>query len=250
MQGRTILLTRDRAQSAEFESEVARRGGRVVCVPMIVITDPDSWRACDEALKGIDRYNGLVFTSINAVEKFIGRAEVKRVQGSTLNRLTTYVVGERTKAELEHHGLYAAIIPGDYSASALAKTLVESDVRDRQFLHPCGNLKREEIGVRIAELGGRVDEVMVYKTEGPDRNAAEAIVPLLKSGVVDVITFASPSAVKNYAGLLGTSRPDVRIAVIGHTTAEAMEELGWRPDIMATQSTMSGLLEAIDSFFE
>ena len=100
-----------------------------------------------------------------------------------------------------------------------------------------------------------VDPVVVYKNTGPDEVDAEFSYRRLVQGEIDVITFASPSAAVNFVKLFSLEMiaaidKKVKIAVVGPTTAEAVAGLGLHPDIVAQQSTMMGLLDAIDDYYE
>jgi uroporphyrinogen-III synthase len=60
----------------------------------------------------------------------------------------------------------------------------------------------------------------------------------------DVITFTSPSTVDFFLALSGGRTPPV-IACIGPVTAEAARKAGLVVDVMATEHTAAGLVEAL-----
>jgi uroporphyrinogen III methyltransferase/synthase len=73
---------------------------------------------------------------------------------------------------------------------------------------------------------------------------------MLGDGEVDVITFTSSSTVKNFVTLVGDgasfSLPEgITTACIGPITAKTAEELGIKPDIVAEEYTIDGLVEAL-----
>jgi uroporphyrinogen III methyltransferase / synthase len=69
---------------------------------------------------------------------------------------------------------------------------------------------------------------------------------MLTNGEIDIITFTSSSTVKNFVKLIGASVPEgVKIACIGPITAQTVEEYGLKPDIVAEESTVEGLVTAI-----
>jgi uroporphyrinogen III methyltransferase/synthase len=66
----------------------------------------------------------------------------------------------------------------------------------------------------------------------------------------DVVTFASPSAVRNFRSAVhpdsfGIIRNHTKLAAIGPTTRAAAEELGFYVDIEAKEATSKGLVDAI-----
>ena len=70
---------------------------------------------------------------------------------------------------------------------------------------------------------------------------------MLQNGEIDIITFTSSSTVKNFVQLVGReSVPEgVKIACIGPITAQTAEEHGLKPDIVAEEYTIEGLVQAI-----
>ena len=70
-------------------------------------------------------------------------------------------------------------------------------------------------------------------------------------GGLDVLTFASPSAVRSLLGRLGPDAPRklqrARIAVIGPVTASAVQAEGLRVDAIAEEASDAGLVRAIVS---
>lgn len=248
LRGKTVLLTRDR--SDDIEAEIVRRGGRAISAPMIKISAPDSWDACDAALGKIASYNALVFTSVNGVQGFFGHCNSVGVHRNTLAHLDVYAVGEKTKEALEQHAIRVTATPEDFSSTSLAEYLKRIGIHGKSLLHPCGNLAGSELAQRLVAAGAIVETVIVYKTDAPDPEKVQVAFELLKVGCIDVVTFASPSAVRNYARTFGREKPRATVAVIGSTTAQAVHECGWDVGITAHKSTMSDMVDAIETFFD
>ena len=75
---------------------------------------------------------------------------------------------------------------------------------------------------------------------------------LLLSDQIDVITFTSSSTVKNLVSALGDGvHPDgrVKIASIGPKTTQTARRAGLKVDIIAGESTIPGLVAAIEEYF-
>ena len=250
-----ILITRQREQAMEFISEIERRGGVPVVFPTITITDPDSWEACDRALRRVGDYAGVIFTSTNGWEKFLQRFQLCGLSFGIFGGVALYAVGETTRRSIEMHGLTVRFVPDTFSASSLARHFRHDDVDGKRFLLPQGDKGREEIALRLSKLGAIVDTVIVYNTVPADERDAGDIRQRLANGEIDVVTFASPSAAENFFKLvspLDGARLSERtkIAVIGPTTGETVRRLGLDPDIVARESTVSGLVRAIELYYE
>ena len=255
LEGRTILVTRQREQSVEFIAEIEKRGGRAVLFPMITIQDPESWEDCDRALLQIKAYDSLVFASANAVEKFFLRCTLRGVEPIMFRRYDVYAVGEKTKQAVEEKGLQVKAIPDQYSSASLAESFQGRNLTGKRFLYPRGDLGKAELVKSLIQQGASVEPVVVYRNTGPNEVDAEQVYRKLVVGEIDVVTFASPSAAINFAKLFPEARMTsmdkrVRIAAIGPTTEEAVKSLGLPVDIVARQSTVESLVDAIQTYYE
>jgi uroporphyrinogen III methyltransferase/synthase len=253
LKGKTILITRQREQSIEFIAEVERRGGKVVLFPTISIQDPDSWEEVDRALQHIKKYDALIFTSINSVERFFHRSMLKSVELVAFRRCEIYAVGEKTKHAVEDRGLTVKAIPEKYSSIGLAEYFRTLDLQGKRFLYPRGDLGRADLIKSLMRQGAAVDPIVCYRNKGPDEVDAEFVYRRFAAGEIDFVTFASPSAAINFVKLFPAEKMApihgrTKIAVIGPTTEEEVRELGLQVDIVAKQSTIEGLLDAIEEY--
>jgi uroporphyrinogen-III synthase len=254
VKGKTILITRQREQSGEFVAEIEKRGGRAVVLPMICITDPDNWEPCDQALGNLPSFDAIVFTSVNSVSRFFARIEKNGRSLPALPRLEVYAVGEKTKEAIAARGLSVTFVPEKFSANDLAQHFQGKNVAGKRFLLPKGNLWKEDLAQHLRALGAVVEAVDVYKNTRPEDATLRELRARVLQNEFDVLTFASPSAVNNFAlavtaeMLKGIPRTPT-IAVIGTTTQHAAASKGFPVDIMANESTMAGFAAAIASYF-
>ena len=255
MKRRTVLITRPREQSEELGREMEACGFQVFFFPTIKIAPPASWDACDRAL---DRppayYDGLIFVSANGARGFIGRMRDRGIDPARYGLSAIYAVGPKTAEEIGSSGLKVSFIPDRHSADALANHLVGAGIRGKRFLLPRGNLGRDELPNSLGEAGAVVEAIEVYQTAAADMAGAEALLERIFRGEIDVVAFASPSAVKAFAGAVpGGSLADVSarttIAAIGPTTLEMVRTLGGTGALVAKSSTARGLAETIREHF-
>ncbi len=235
--GKTILITRAASQSADLRSRLEDLGARVIECPTIHIVPPKSWKPVDEAIRRIQTYQWLLFTSSNAVEQFMDR------MGERRPGIPIAVVGAATGAKLEEWGLKASLMPKEFRAEGLIQALPENLVGTR-ILFPRAEIARELLPDELRRRGATVDIVTVYRTvKGFSGNIGE----ILESERVDCIVFTSPSTIPDGLHMLpaGTA-----LAVIGPVTREAAQILGLKPDIAPVESTIPGLVEAIRGHFE
>ena len=128
LSGRTVVVTRARAQAAPLVEALRRLGARVLELPAIEIVDPPDWTPFDSALGRLDDYDWIVFTSENAIRRAIVRA---RTQGRDLAaelargpRPRVAVIGEATARRLR----LAAVPVGLVAAEARAEGLLAAFV--------------------------------------------------------------------------------------------------------------------------
>jgi uroporphyrinogen-III synthase len=253
MRGRTILVTRQREQAGEMIREIELRGARAVVVPMIATGPPPSWTECDAAIGRLGTYDMLFFTSVNAVESFVGRTRILGVPASALAHARALAVGDATASALGRSGIPVVFVPGEFTGASLASAPV-GPLAGKRVLLPRGNVARDTVPGVLRERGAIVDTVTVYATTRPEGIVAESFVRRVLSGEFDVVTFASPSAAANFgalfrAGELSAVPDHARIAVIGPTTADAARALGLPPDIIARESSAGGLVRGIEEFY-
>lgn len=251
LSGKTILITRSKNASSEIHDLLESRGASVVCLPTIEITDPDSWNECDATIWKLAEYNSICFTSKNTVEKFVQRIRLIRPQAlNTLATRNLYAVGEKTKSTLEENGFTVQPIPQIHSAENLAHSFSGQNISGRHFLFPKSNIACDVIPKELRSLGAVVDEIVTYKTVIPESENLEYVRTFLTDGKIDIVTFFSPSSVRNFTEMIGVDALQrVVIAVIGPTTAEAVKEAGLEVDIVAKQQTAESLVHGIEDHF-
>ena len=247
LSGKTILITRSKNASSEIRGMLESRGAAVICFPTIEIVDPDSWDGCDAAIWKLAEYDSVCFTSKNTVEKFIQRVRLIRPQAlNTLATRNLYAVGEKTKSILEANGFSVQPIPQKHSAENLAHSFYGQSISGRYFLFPKSNIAPDVLPKELRLLGANVDEIVAYKTVVPETENLEEVRTLLTDRKIDVITFFSPSSVRNFVEMLGVDiLQQVLVVVIGPTTSESAKEAGLEVNIAAKLQTAESLVKGI-----
>jgi uroporphyrinogen-III synthase len=250
LSGKKILVTRASHQAEEFVRLIEQSGGTAILFPTIEVVATDSWEQCDVAIDNLYMYNGLIFTSANGVEFFFQRFNERRCDRTTLTSKKIFVVGEKTGQTVERQGLMVTAMPEQFTAADLAKTIDHEDLHGKTFLFPRGNLGKDILQDTLKLLGANVDAVTVYRTRPPKQQDVEKIKRELFDGNIDVVTFMSPSTVKNFVALFSIDEQKLidgktRIAVIGPVTAAAVKETALEVDCIAKESTIESLLQSI-----
>src|SRR5215472_14275729 len=213
LRGKTVVITRAASQSSELRSGLEDLGARVIECPTIHIVPPTSWKPVDDAIRRMNTYNWLLFTSANAVEQFMDR------MGSRRPAIPIAVVGSSTGKKLGEWGLKPSLVPADFRAEGLLEAFPENLVGTR-ILFPRAEVARELLPDELRRRGATVDIVTVYRTV---KAFTGSIGDVLASERVDCIVFTSPSTIPDdlHSVPAGTA-----LAVIGPVTAEAAQLLG------------------------
>ena len=254
LQGIAILVTRAVHQADSLVEAIRERGGKAILFPTIEIVPPDSWQECDRAIASLYMYDGLVFTSANAVSYFFNRMDELGQGIASLSSKQVLAVGEKTKGIIEGRGTKVSLVPDKFSSTELSQLLSTEDLQGKSFLFLQGNLSKEFLPEQLKKLGAAVDAIQFYQTRQPRKENVEQIRNILGSGGVDVLTFTSPSTFENFVHLLSSDfvkelQQRTKTAVIGPTTANAVRELGFRVDIEPETSTIEELLDAVGNYF-
>lgn len=255
LKGKTILITRARAQSAEMTMRLEQLGATVIHCPTIEIVEPVSWAALDAAINELNTYDWLVFTSANGAEFFFRRLGQKRHDyASSMGNMVVCAIGPATAKAIEKSDIPVNVIAEDSKAEgALAAIVEHAGGADRipglRFLIPRARIAREVLPVELRNLGAYVNAVEAYRTARPEADPG-GIICLFKEGAVDAITFTSSSTVSNFAALVGlgdlsTLLRGTIVACIGPVTAATALDYGLADVVQPDVYNATALVEAI-----
>ncbi len=252
--GKRILVTRARQQAGDLIRCIEEAGGTAVVCPTIEIREPASWESCDRAIEGLYMYDGLLFTSSNAVNYFLQRCTARGQSLKEFNKKRIFAVGARTRQTLEEAKIPVTAVPEKSTARDLANLAGEEDLRGRVFLFPCGNLAGTLLAEHLRSLGADVDRAVVYTTVLPSEQEITQLEQTILGGTIDVATFLSPSSFQNFSAILSAERVRtlasyMHLAAIGPTTAQAIREAGHDPAIIAERTSVESLVDAIGKFY-
>jgi uroporphyrinogen III methyltransferase / synthase len=253
LEGRTIVITRARAQAQRFAQLLEAAGARVLQAPTIVIEPPASWELLDTALGALDSFTWVVFTSVNGVAMVDRRLSARGLAWATITRKRVAAIGPATAEALAEHGVRVELVPPEYRAEALVEALRRLVGPADRVLLPRAKETRDVLVVELRRLGVTVTEVPAYQT----RRIEDGVVRLreaLASGSVDAVTFTSSSTARNFAEQFSDSersawRGRIAVASIGPITAATAAEYGLSTDVMPSEYTIPALARALADYF-
>ena len=250
--GKRIVMTRTREQAGNLREALLELGAEVIEIPTIEIRDPASWEPLDSAIRRLEEFHYLLVTSANGVRNFLARLKAGGRDVRDLKGLTIGAIGPATAAEFARTGIRVDFMPREYRAEGILEVLGDHELRGKAFLIPRAKVARDILPQALGERGARVEVVEAYETGVP--NIPREELNRLLTPPPDVVTFTSSSTGSNFAKLVGEERvADVlrgaAIASIGPITSETVRKLGLEVTIESDESTIPGLLRAIQSHF-
>ena len=253
LEGRTIVVTRARAQAQRFAQLLEAAGARVLQAPAIVIEPPASWELLDTALAALDSFTWVVFTSVNGVAMVDRRLTARGLAWTAIARKRVAAIGPATAEALAEHGVRVELVPAEYRAEALVEGLRRVVGPGDRVLLPRAKETRDVLVVELRRLGVAVTEVPAYQT----RRVEDGVVRLreaLASGSVDAVTFTSSSTARNFAEQFSDDersawRGRIAVASIGPITAATAAEYGLSTDVMPSEYTIPALARALADYF-
>jgi uroporphyrinogen-III synthase len=222
----------------------------VLEIPFIEIRNPASFRSLDSALQHLDRYDWLILTSVNGVEAMWKRLTKLRVNTDEVSSLRIAAIGPATKKSIEHRGWKVDVVPKEYVAESVVRSL-KRKVKGSRILLVRAKVARDVIPRELRKAGARVDVVEAYETVVPKTSRRRLHSALRDPGKSPhVVTFTSSSTVRNFVQLLGGRGrrkllEGMQTASIGPVTSATLRELGLPVDIAAREFTIPGLVSAI-----
>ncbi len=296
LSGIRVLVGRAKHQAGALSAELRQRGAEVIEIPFIEIRKPKSFRPLDAALKNLSSYDWLILTSVNGVDAMWGRLEtlslprsgkkreghgfrfqpalseqseskgaVRAREGNSASAAggpRIAAIGPATKKAVEQRGARVDVVPKEYVAESVVKSL-KGKVKGKRVLLVRAKVARDVIPSELRKAGAHVDVVEAYETVVP-QSSRRRLDATLKNRPPHVVTFTSSSTVRNFMELLGSrATPDavhavggqecpphknlggIKMASIGPVTSATLREFGLPVDISAKEFTIPGLVQAI-----
>jgi uroporphyrinogen-III synthase len=161
-------------------------------------------------------------------------------------------IGPSTAAALEEAGWPVHRIPEEKTGEGLVEAFrVAGDGKDTKVFFPASAIARDVIPAGLTKLGAEVDRMTAYRvvTLPLDGERCRASVD---AGEVQVVTFASPSALQAFRAGVGEDlfrrlTREIPAAAMGPTSADALRNADWQRVAVAGTPTLEGLADAAEA---
>jgi len=244
---KVVGITRDGDPDDPLAAALEGAGAAVRSWPTLAFTGPDDPAPLDDALRRLDSFDWVAFTSRRAVDA----ATRRRAQAPEALRVAA--VGEATAARVRSAGWPVHVVGAGDGAEGLVSALTaQGSMVGSRVLFPAGSLAGTTLEDGLRAAGAAVERVEAYRTllRRPD---AEEVRRDLARGVHAVV-FTSPSAVEGLAlalgGDLARELAGCRLVAAGRTTAGALERAGTLDVTVAAAPGPDGLVDACEQALE
>jgi uroporphyrinogen-III synthase len=250
LQGKVFISTVSAHKSVEIRNLFEPLGVIVVDFPMTEIVEVEQTPDILDAIKKLDNFQWIIFTSANGVihfQRFLREIKNMAVIPPTIKVAT---VGVKTAHELERTGRKADFSGSGNTSENLASELLEKEnLQNCNILLPLGNLAPDTLTTKLSKIA-YLTRIDVYKTIRLE-NANNEPIERIKNNQYDLILFTSSSGVENFVNVIGQENigPHLKIASIGNVTTKTAESHGFTCGITAAKSTYEGLVAEIVNYY-
>jgi uroporphyrinogen III methyltransferase / synthase len=227
--GRTVAVTRARAQASPLAARLRVLGARVVEAPTIRI------EPLEAELPDLGGFDLLCVTSPNGARRLLELVpDARSLAGPAIA-----AIGPGTEQALRDGGIAADIVPTRAVAESLVEALAERPVR--RALIARAEQARDVLPDALRDRGAEVEILPLYRT------VAEPLSEEARAAALgaDYVTFTSASSVRFFLEATGGRAEGPRIVSIGPITSEALREAGIEPHVEAAEHTPDGLVAAL-----
>jgi uroporphyrinogen III methyltransferase/synthase len=253
--GKRIVVTRAREQASDFVARLSGLGAECMEFPTIEVIPPLSWKKLDRAIGNLERYQWLVFTSVNGVRYFFDRLRDAGQDARNLKGIRIAAIGPKTADRIRDEGVRPDLVPEEYRAEAVVEALRKQGVKGSRVLLPRASEAREVLPQQLEDMGAAVEVVEAYRTVKPE-GAKDEVRAILEKGGIHMVTFTSSSTVNNFIEMFEGEREGllkwmekVAVACIGPVTAKTAQDKGLSVRVMAPEYTIEALTGAIVEYF-
>jgi uroporphyrinogen-III synthase len=248
LEGLTVVSTRAAHQTGALAELLEAEGARVVALPAIAMVSPAEPERLDEALRSLETYAAVVFTSENGVLCTFERVRALGLDARAFAGRTVAAIGPGTAGALAREGLRADVMPEEHVGEALAAALVEALPPRSSVAILRATEARDALPRLLREAGHDVDVVPAYTTirafDAARFRALDAACGSL------AITFTSASTATSVVEALREARAFELLGrctcvSIGPITTAALAEAGVVVNAEAKPYTLGGLVSAL-----
>jgi uroporphyrinogen-III synthase len=252
--GKKILVTAPRNYAKRLSEQIINYGGLPILMPTIETCFLEDYTELDTALKDINKFDWIAFTSRNGIDGFFHRLQSLNIPLSTLNNIKLCAIGKDAERLQEYSGR-VDLIPKEASPQGIINELSQiPNIQKQRILTPVPLVKDiPEPNIvpnfiqGLKTLGMEVTRVPSYITRPLTKDIYEGEIELLNSNYIDIIAFSSAAEIVSFLKILDmTGKDNLVMACFGPYTAETAKSLGLKVSICSENfSSFQHFVEAM-----
>jgi uroporphyrinogen III methyltransferase/synthase len=245
--GLQVLITRPLTLAKDLAQHLEELGAVVRIGPAIGIGEPADWRPADEALRSLDHYDWVVFTSGNGVRAVMSRLIKLGLDLRVFGKIKFAAIGPVTAEALRAFHLVPDLVPEVFRSEELAAALVPA-AKGKRILLARADRGREILREELAAVA-EVDQVAVYSQFDLPLDAA--IARDLRAGKIPYVTLTSSNIARSFLRNLDTATGEsikagkISLISISPVTSAALKEMGVPVAAEAKEYTTPGLVKGL-----
>ncbi|MBF0132596.1 MAG: uroporphyrinogen-III synthase [Magnetococcales bacterium] len=241
--GRRLLITRPLPEAHDTALLAQRHGAQTILQPLLEAQPPDDPEPFRQAMANLSHYDGIVFTSIQAVRAFL------QFPAPSPKSPKIYAVGHKTAALLAQGGYHPIVPAHPMGGQELALEILRTSQPNHRLLFPQVQEGREELTTILHQHARHIDRVVCYHM-APVRQLETVTIERLQERRIDAIPFFSGRTAQIFLNLLPQGDPFAllekpMLAALSTTTADVMRSLGLRVDLVSHQPTAEAMIATL-----
>lgn len=223
-----ILITRPQESAQNFAHVLNTLGYQTIISPTLSVTP------IDFDLPDLTTYDGLVFTSTNAVRLFCESTDERDID--------VFVVGEQTKQATEATG-FQTIHSADGNSDDLIALIQNS--KASRLLH----IRGKHVMRSMKEALTHVNELIIYETVMVDHFSQEAL-DVLQNETLEAVTFFSKRTAESFINLIKKNDLEdqlkpIKALCISAAVLEYIQSQKWLETYTSEHLNREGMLQLV-----
>ena len=233
-----IALTRPLDRASALAEKLELLGAEVVLIPSIETVPITDNVALRDALKNINIYNWIAFTSPVGVKIFFDALHENNVDVRNLAGIKLAAIGLATKRAVEEKGIFVDAMPDVYNGQELGALLSNIVTVNEKVLIPRAKSGTEDLVSELKLANVSFNDIPIY-----DTNEGETMYQNMYDDSVDYVAFTSASTVRGFV----KQNPlvnfvNIQAVCIGSQTAAEAEKHGMQVTI-SKEATIEGMID-------
>jgi uroporphyrinogen III methyltransferase/synthase len=246
--GKNIIVTRARKNASTLSKKIIELGGNPIEIPTIEIK-PKSSELIQSKITNINKYEWLVFTSVNGVEIFFKEFINLFQDIRKLGELKIAVIGSETGRAVKRLNLKVDLIPKVFTAEGLLESFKKLKINDSRIFIPRASRARDDLIIGLKQMGNKVKEVKIYDTVMPSNQDKKNVESKINGIDIHYTTFTSSSTVDNFFKYVNPKsfklKTKTKFVSIGPITSKRLKAYGIKTDLICKKFTIDNMLNEI-----